>query len=63
MADPPNPFEAYRGDDDYVFVSYAHADAESVFPDSFISTMLDSTFGMTRESVQAVAGPPSWLRQ
>ncbi|NNE41893.1 MAG: TIR domain-containing protein, partial [Marinicaulis sp.] len=26
------PFEAYRGDDPYIFVSYAHADSETVYP-------------------------------
>lgn len=26
------PFEAYRGDEPYIFVSYAHADAQSVYP-------------------------------
>ena len=26
------PFEAYRGDDPYIFVSYAHADSEAVYP-------------------------------
>lgn len=29
----PPPFEAYRGDEPYAFVSYAHADADMVFPD------------------------------
>ena len=27
------PFKAYRGDEDYIFVSYAHKDAELVFPE------------------------------
>ena len=27
------PFEAYKGDDDYIFVSYAHIDAEEVYKD------------------------------
>ena len=27
------PFSAYRGNDEYVFVSYAHADAEVVYPE------------------------------
>ena len=31
MAD--KPFAAYRGGDPYIFVSYAHADADSVYPD------------------------------
>lgn len=29
----PLPFEAYRGNEPYAFVSYAHADAHLVFPD------------------------------
>jgi len=33
MADPTRPFEAYRGDEDFIFVSYAHADATTVYPD------------------------------
>lgn len=33
MADAPRPFEAYKGDEDFVFVSYAHADAGAVYPD------------------------------
>jgi len=27
------PFPAYRGDDDYIFVSYAHSDASLVYPE------------------------------
>ncbi|MEJ2087913.1 MAG: hypothetical protein P8Y69_05460 [Gammaproteobacteria bacterium] len=27
------PFPAYRGEEPYIFVSYSHADAESVYPD------------------------------
>jgi len=30
---PDRPFAAYAGDDPYVFVSYAHADAEFVYPE------------------------------
>jgi TolB-like protein len=33
MADMERPFEAYRGEAPFVFVSYAHADAATVFPD------------------------------
>jgi len=33
MAATERPFEAYRGDGPFLFVSYAHADAESVYPD------------------------------
>ncbi len=29
----PAPFEAYSGDDPYIFVSYAHADGAMVFPE------------------------------
>ena len=27
------PFPAYKGDDSYIFVSYAHADADEVYPE------------------------------
>jgi len=27
------PFPAYQGDDPYIFVSYAHDDADLVFPE------------------------------
>ena len=27
------PFNAYKGDEDYIFVSYAHMDADFVFPE------------------------------
>ncbi len=33
MANLSKPFEAYQGNDDYIFVSYAHSDAQSVYPD------------------------------
>lgn len=34
MAALDKPFEAYRGnDEDYIFVSYAHADSDEVYPD------------------------------
>lgn len=33
MPDSTRPFEAYRGGEPYVFVSYAHADAATVYPD------------------------------
>jgi hypothetical protein len=29
----PIPFEAYKGSDPYIFVSYAHRDAEIVYPE------------------------------
>ena len=38
MPGADKPFEAYRGDGPYVFVSYAHADSESVYPDLAAST-------------------------
>ena len=31
MASDKLPFEAYRGEDDYIFASYAHADSSTVY--------------------------------
>jgi TolB-like protein len=33
MAGSQKPFPAYRGDEPFIFVSYAHDDAESIYPD------------------------------
>jgi TolB-like protein len=33
MAIIDKPFEAYRGDEDYIFVSYAHLNSNQVYPD------------------------------
>jgi TolB-like protein len=38
------PFPAYRGEQPYIFVSYAHADAESVFPE--MQTLRDQGFNV-----------------
>ncbi|MEJ2090197.1 MAG: TIR domain-containing protein, partial [Gammaproteobacteria bacterium] len=44
MADVPRPFEAYRGNGEYVFVSYAHADAATVYPD--LAALQDAGFNV-----------------
>ena len=36
------PFEAYRGDEPFIFVSYAHKDAASVFPE--LQTLRDAGY-------------------
>lgn len=30
------PFPAYKGDEPYIFVSYAHADEDMVYPESYL---------------------------
>ena len=30
---PDKPFEAYPGNEPYIFVSYAHADSDVVYPE------------------------------
>jgi len=53
----PPPFQAYTGKEPYVFVSYAHMDGTSVFPDIARFMKLAIGYGMTKESTRAMNGP------
>lgn len=55
------PFPAYKGDEPYVFVSYAHDDSSQVYPE--ITRLHDQGFNvwyMTKALVRVPAGAMSW---
>ena len=51
------PFEAYHGDEPYVFISYAHKDAAVVYEEIGVFTRLALKYGTTKASRPAMNGP------
>ncbi len=54
------PFQAYKGEDPYIFVSYAHADAALVYPELVRLKETDSTSGTTKASRRVRPGATKW---